>query len=92
MPTGKPGTTQRLRMRDVAFLKPRGFEKYLTITELSRVIDRDVSWIRKLERDNRIPIARRVEHGVLEIRLWSPKQVKEIKQIIARMRPGRPSK
>lgn len=84
--------TQRLQMRDVTFLKPKGFQKHLTITELSRVIDRDTSWIRKLERADRIPKAKRVVHGELAIRLWSPAQVEEIKRIIAQMKPGRPAK
>lgn len=84
--------TQRLKMRDVKFLKPKGMEKYLSITELSREIDKDVSWIRKLESKNRIPTAKRVTHGELEIRLWSPTQVREIKKIMATMRPGRPRK
>lgn len=79
-------------MRDVSFLKPKGMEKYLTITELSREIDRDISWIRRLERNDRIPKAKRVKQGALEIRLWSPVQVKEIRRVIATMRRGRPKK
>lgn len=79
-------------MRDVGFLKPKGMEKYLTITELSREIDKDPSWIRKLESAQRIPEAKRVKHGELEVRLWSPTQVNEIKRIMPKMRPGRPKK
>lgn len=87
-----PNVSQRLKMRDVSHLKPKGMEKYFTITELSREIDKDISWIRKLERADRIPVAKRAIHGQIEIRLWSPTQVKEIKRIISKMRPGRPRK
>jgi hypothetical protein len=79
-------------MRDVSYYKPKGFEKHLTITELSRHVNRDVSWIRQLESDARIPKARRVRHGKLTIRLWSPAQVEEIEIIFKAMRPGRPAK
>jgi hypothetical protein len=77
-------------MRDVSFIKPRGMEDYFTITELSRKIDRDVSWIRKLERRGTIPVAKRVPHGNLRVRLWSPFQAEEIQRIVETIRPGRP--
>jgi hypothetical protein len=84
--------THRLHMRDIGYMKPKGYEKHVTLTELSRLVDRDISWLRKLEAENRIPRAKRVEHGQLKVRLWSPNQVKEIREILSRMRPGRPSK
>lgn len=86
----KRRVSHRAKMRDVSFIKPIGMEGYFTITELSRAIDRDVSWIRKLERDDRIPAAHRVKHGKLSVRLWSPKQVDEIRAITAAIKPGRP--
>lgn len=80
----------RLMPRDVSYLKPNKFRNYLTLSELSRMVGRDPSWIRALERDDRIPKASRVKRGELEVRLWSPEQAKEIQAIIAQHRPGRP--
>lgn len=80
----------RLQMRNVQFLKPQRFEDYFTLTELSREVNRDTSWLKQLERDDRIPKAHRVQHGELSIRLWSPAQVKEVKEILSQMKPGRP--
>jgi DNA-binding transcriptional MerR regulator len=78
-------------MRDVSSLKPKKFQDYLTISELAKECRRDVSTLRQHERDHKIPKAHRVTVGQLEVRLWSPAQVREIKKILARMRPGRPS-
>ena len=82
----------RLNMRDVGFMKPAKFKEYLTITELSREVNRDVSWLKHLEREDRIPQAKRVKVGSLLVRLWSPQQVEEIRAILSQMRPGRPRK
>jgi hypothetical protein len=76
--------------RDVSTLKPLKFQDHRTIGELAREVDRDVSWIRALEADGRIPKAIRVRRGRLQVRLWSPEQVEEIKEIFRNMRPGRP--
>lgn len=76
--------------RNVNYLKPPRFSTHLTISELSREVDREISWLRQLEREGRIPKAARVTRGALEVRLWSPAQVEEIKEIIASHRPGRP--
>lgn len=95
MRTGKKtAVSHRLRMRDVTWLKPRGFEHYFTLTELSREIDKTQSWLRKLEKDGRIPKAKRVPSGNIPggVRLWSPKQVEEIREIISKLSPGRPRK
>ena len=80
------------KMRDVDFMKPSKFKNYFTITELAREVNRDTSWLKHLERHGRIPEAARVEVGELQVRLWSPTQVKEIKEILSKMRPGRPKK
>ena len=72
--------------------KPARFQNHVTITELSRIVNKEVSWLRQLERDDRIPKAARVKAGKLEIRLWSPDQVEEVKRIIGNMRVGRPPK
>jgi hypothetical protein len=77
-------------MRDVKYLKPAGFKDFVTITELSRITLKDVSWLRRLERAGRIPEASRVTRGELEVRLWSPAQVDEIKVILSNIKTGRP--
>jgi hypothetical protein len=78
------------KMRDVDFLKPARFKDYVTISELSRIVGKDITWLRRLEREGRIPTASRVTRGELEVRLWSPAQVDEIKHILSLMRVGRP--
>lgn len=78
-------------MRDVKHFKPKRFADHMTITEVARKVNRDISWIRRLEARNKIPRARRVKAGDLMVRLWSPEQVDEIATIVANLRPGRPS-
>jgi hypothetical protein len=82
---------EQMRMRDLGYMKPPKFKHYLTLSELCREVNRDPSWIRKLEADGKIPAARRVTRGQLEIRLWSPEQLDEIVDILSEMRPGRPA-
>jgi hypothetical protein len=77
-------------MRDLEFLKPKKFQNYLTISELSRFVKRDVSRIRQLEKEDRIPKAIRVKRGQNRVRLWSPEQAEECKRIVNSLRPGRP--
>ena len=84
--------TTPLKTRDVTFMKPKGHENWLTITELSVKVGKDISWLRKLERENRIPKAKRFKHGELNVRLWSPVQVDEIEQILSTLKRGRPRK
>jgi DNA-binding transcriptional MerR regulator len=79
-------------MRNVSYFKPKNFPEHVTITELSRLIEIDVAWLRRLERAGRIPKAQRVKRGKLMVRLWSPDQVDEIAEIISHHRPGRPRK
>lgn len=76
--------------RDVSYLKPKRFQDYVTINELSKLVKKDISWLRYLERVGRIPKASRVKRGQLEVRLWSPRQVEEIKAILATHQVGRP--
>lgn len=80
----------RLKMRDMAYMKPEGYEKFMTLTEVSRAVGRDTRWIRRLENENRIPKAYRVQAGELQVRLWSPEQVNEIREVLSNMRRGRP--
>ncbi len=80
----------RINARDMSHVKPPGYENYVTITECARIVERDISWLRRLERAGRIPVAHRVTVGELQVRLWSPEQVDEIKEILSTMRVGRP--
>lgn len=77
--------------RDLNYMKPRGREDFLTLSELCERVERDPSWIRLLEREGRIPRAARVKLGKVHVRLWSPAQADEIEEIISQHRPGRPS-
>jgi DNA-binding transcriptional MerR regulator len=77
-------------MRNLEFLKPAKFSEHVTISELSRIVGREISWLRQLEREGRIPKASRVQRGKLSVRLWSPEQVEEIEDILSEMRVGRP--
>jgi hypothetical protein len=72
--------------------KPKGYEDWLTLGELSFEVDRHRDYLRRLERQERIPLPKRVTRGELEIRLYSPFMVKEIKEILSRMKPGKPRK
>lgn len=78
------------QQRNVDYMKPAGFEDYLTITEMSRSVDRDISWLRNLERRGKIPAAHRVKVGKLSVRLWSPTQRDEIETIVNSIKRGRP--
>ena len=72
--------------------KPPKFKNYLTISELALAVNRNHTWLSRLERAGRIPKAHRVQRGQLSIRLWSPAQVEEIRAIIATHKVGRPRK
>jgi len=79
-------------IKDMDFWKPEQFKDYVTISELAMMVERDISWLRLLERLDRIPRASRVQRGQLSIRLWSPAQVEEIKIVLSKMKIGRPRK
>ncbi len=76
--------------RTLDYMKPKRFKNYLTLTELALFIPADPSWIRRLEKEGRIPEAQRVPMGALMIRLWSPAQARETQSIIEGHRLGRP--
>jgi hypothetical protein len=78
------------RPLEVDHLKPEKFKGYLTLGELAREVGKDPSWIKKLERKGRVPEAKRHRIGKIQVRLYSPGAVQEMKQIFAAMRPGRP--
>lgn len=79
-----------MKMRDMNFIKPAKYRNHVTISELGKIVGKDISWIRKLERAEKIPRAARVQRGELSIRLWSPAQVDEIKRVFENMQVGRP--
>lgn len=87
----KPIVRKPKNRRRVQQWKPKGYEDWLTLGELSVKLNKDKDYLRRLERDDRLPIAKRVRRGELEIRLYSPAQVAECQQIMSRMRPGRPA-
>jgi hypothetical protein len=78
--------------REMDYFKPARYRNHLTLAEMAREIPCDPSWLRKLERAGRIPMAQRVQRGKLSIRLWSPEQRDEIKKIMANHQVGRPPK
>src|ERR1044072_3107492 len=75
------------KMRDVTHFKTKRFPEHMTVMEVARAVNRDRSWILKLEKDGRIPKARRVQAGDISVRLWSPEQVEEIKSVLEKMKP-----
>lgn len=88
----KRGPTLRNAAPKVDHLKPAKFKGYLTLGELARRVGKDKDWIRRLERADRLPKARRHKVGAIEVRLYSPARVREIEEIFSQMRRGRPRK
>lgn len=76
----------------VEHLKPPKFADYLTLGELSVKVNKDESWLRKLERRGTIPEPARHTIGKITVRLYSPGRVREIEEILSTLRPGRPRK
>jgi hypothetical protein len=66
---------------DFSRWKPKGKEDWMTMTELARHVDRDVSWLRRLDRMGQLPKAARVKVGRLSVRLYSPRQAAQILQM-----------
>jgi hypothetical protein len=69
--------------------KPPGFEHYLTITEAGLQLGKDPRWIKRLDTLGRMPEAKRVQRGLISIRLYSPDQVEEMREIFKTHKPGR---
>lgn len=80
------------RPPQVGHLKPEKFRDYLTVAEVARKVGRDVSRIKALEREDRLPKPVRHKVGKLEVRLYSPAAVEEIETIFRGLKPGRPRK
>jgi len=87
---GRQITGRRMRQTGLEHLKPPRFKDYKTMSEVAAEIPVDGRWLRRLEAEDRIPRAQRVPMGKLEMRLWSPEQVEEIKRIIEGHKVGRP--
>lgn len=73
-----------------AQFKPPKFAHYLTLGELSAHVGKDRDYMRRLERQDRLPIPTRHKMGKLSVRLYSPAQVREVEEIFKSMRRGRP--
>ena len=68
--------------------KKKGYHGWITLGELSVVVNKDRDYLRRLEREDRLPVPKRIKRGRLYVRLYSPRQVDECKEILANMRPG----
>jgi hypothetical protein len=79
------------RYRKPYDFKPARYKHFLTTIEVARVVHRHPVYIRRLEAKDKLPRAMRVPRGKLSMRLWSPEQVEEIKEIFAKARPGNPT-
>jgi hypothetical protein len=88
MRKGQKIVRQKKSESHVGRFKPEAFDGYVTLGELSVIVNRDRDYLRRLEREERLPVPKRVQRGRLYVRLYSPRQVEECKEIIAAMRPG----
>jgi hypothetical protein len=61
--------------------KPPDKLDYMTVQELANYCARDASWIRRLDREGKLPKAARFKVGRLSVRLYSPAQQLEILRI-----------
>lgn len=71
-------------------VKPKGFEDYLTVMEVARIINRDRSALARLEKKGKLPKPIRVKVGRLQVRLYSPEEVEQIVEYFKNIKPGRP--
>lgn len=71
------------------YWKPKEFKHYKTLGELASDLEKDPSWLRKLERRGTIPRPPTVKRGQLHIRLYSPENEAEIKEILKTVKAGR---
>lgn len=60
--------------------KPKDKLDWLTLSELARLVSRDTSRIRQLEREGVIAAPIRVKVGRLRVRLYSPAEARKIEQ------------
>lgn len=78
--------------RSPDYFKREKFMDYLTLGELAIEVGKDPSWIKKLERDGRLPKPKRVRRGALHIRMYSQYDVELIREFFDEMKPGKPRK
>lgn len=88
--TTRPKPFGRTERQGVSRFKPKGYENYLTIAELAEEVGKTTSWIKQLERRDRMPVPVRVSLGELSVRLYSPEMVEEVKAIFGTHKMGRP--
>lgn len=72
--------------------KPDGYKHYLTIAQLARQCDRDVSRLKQLERNGIIAAPIRVKVGRHSVRLYHPDEVAAIVIYFSTINPRRPKK
>lgn len=75
-----------------SYFKPAHFKHYLTLSECAEAVGRHPSHLIRLERKGKIPKPSRIQRGQLNVRLYSPEQVGEIKSILSKVKLGRPRK
>ena len=75
---------------DPARWKPKGFEDYFTIGEVSEIVSRDRSRIRRAESAGNIPAPIRVKIGRHRVRLYAPSEIPAIVRYFKHAKPGRP--
>jgi hypothetical protein len=66
----------------VEALKPDTLKDYKTVIEVCRIIKRDKKVLTRLEKNGRIPSPIRVKRGMLQVRLYSPTEVEQIKKYL----------
>lgn len=81
----------RLR-RDPSYFKPEKYKHFKTRKEVAVLLGIDESWLTKGERNGLLPVPPRIKRGKLEIRLYSPEIIEEIRVIKSKQRMGRPPK
>lgn len=76
---------------DYSRWKPDGFKKHKTIQEVATLVHRSTDRIKQLEKLGRLPRPIRVKVGRLQVRLYSPSEVKAIKTHFKNAKPGNPN-
>jgi len=71
-------------------IKPKGFEDYLTVMEVARLVKRDRSALARAEKRGKLPRPIRVKVGRLQVRLYSPEEVEQVIEHFKNVKPGRP--
>lgn len=72
--------------KDLSWIKPAKFAHWKTIGELASALQIDPRTLKRLEQAGTIPEPQRVNRGRLRIRLYSPENEEEIKQILKQIK------